>query len=398
MRFTHAAFIGVVSLAIGTRALAGPITASPAVFNDHAEAVQGTCANYRSELMTGVVDSTGGTHAGHCRYSELTPLFDGKSLTDYWTAVTQGTTHPLHVVPAPPQSGSLGVCAKATIVALTLSARVEVSRFEWQNGPSGGPGVQAMCTTEWQRVNPASTINASLLQSRANALISHVILALAPAPAFTACTTSRIHGALQRAVEVKFKAALQAIADREQHGWRLVELSQDDPGVGADNRCMPQCGVCTPTGWVGTIACKKTVSGPYGYNHDETQTWFVGGTTSQNPAGQTVYPTAWTATGNGGKTGQSWHVNATGAGTLAVFPAAGVTNFLRTNAQLSVFFGIQGTPTSYTEYEHQFAPFSSTDPHNANGSRTDTGQSCETPVTPGGSTCTVVCSWGLISP
>ena len=395
MRYTHAAFIGVVSLAIGTRAAAGPITASPAVFNDHAEAVQGSCADYRSALMTGVVDSHGGTHAGHCRYSELTPLFDGKPLADYWTAVTQGRTHPLRIVAAPPR---VGVCANVTILALTLSASVQVSRFEWQNSPAGGPGVQQMCTKEWQRVDPASTVHAGILQSRADSVIARVLRQLAPTPAFTACAIGRSPGALQRAIETKFKAALQAISDQEQFAWRQFELSQDDPGAGADNRCTPQCGVCTPTGWAGTISCTKTVSGPYSYNHHETQTWSVGGATSQNPTGQTLYPTAWTATGNGGKAGQSWHVNATGAGTLAVFPGAGgTTNFARANSQISVFNGIQGTPTSYTAYEYQFGPFSSTDPQSAMDSAPPvTGQPCDTPVTPGGSTCTVLCSWDLM--
>lgn len=399
MRLACAALIGVLGLGIES-AWAGPIKTSPSTFQDHPETVAGACDYYRSTLMTGVSDSKGGTHAGRCRYSELQPLFDGKSLDDYWTAVVHGTVHPLHVVPA--KGPGAGTCATATIVTLTLSANVEASRLDWQNGPAGGPGVQGICSTEWQRVNPLPTINSGLLQTRADAAVARVVHGLAPAPSFTACTISRLPGDLQRAIEVKFKATLQAIADRERKAWSQFELSQDDPGVGAANRCMPQCNVCAATGWVGTITCKKSVSGPLSYHHDETQTWFVGGGPPPNPTGQTLYPTAWTATGSGGKSAgtvpQTWHVNATGAGQLAIFPGTGVTNFQRSNAQITVFNGIQGSPTSYTAFEYQFLPFSSTDPHNAKDNRTDTGQPCDTPVTPGGSTCTVQCSWDLTWP
>jgi hypothetical protein len=74
---------------------AGTIKVAPAVVADNPEAVQGVCSLYQSTLMSqGVIEPNGMKHPGDCRHSGFEPLFDGKTLADYWTSVTQGTARP----------------------------------------------------------------------------------------------------------------------------------------------------------------------------------------------------------------------------------------------------------------------------------------------------------------
>jgi hypothetical protein len=256
---------------------------------------------------------------------------------------------------------------------------------------SGSQAVGAACVDEWNRVNPAVLAPANGLLSRADAIVTRIARTLGASPSVTACVANRIPGAAARALDAKVKALLQDTAVREQRLWMQAEPAVD-PTAGA---CMPHCGLCS-SGWVGTITCTKAVTGPYNYHHQETQTWSVGGNSTQ-AGGQTIYPTEWTAVGSGGKSMQTWVVHATGAGQLAVFSNSTGITFSRVNSQISVFNGIQATPPpSYTEFEYQFQPFTGpTGSTQVTGSNTRTTAGCETPVTPGSSTCTVACTWKM---
>jgi hypothetical protein len=205
-----------------------------------------------------------------------------------------------------------------------------------------------------------------------------------------ACTHSRRPGAAVAALDVKVKQQLQTVADGEQQEWRQAEGPADTAGSGANNRCMPHCGLCAPSGWVGTISCTKTVTGPT-YHHKEIQTWYVGGGPPPTSTGETVYPTEWTSTGSGGDGTETWNVNATGAGQLGVLTNAQGLSFERKNSEIVVFDAIQGSPTSYADYEFQFLAFA-----NPIDSHTYTGQPCDAPATPGNASCTVVCDWKLV--
>jgi hypothetical protein len=154
-------------------------------------------------------------------------------------------------------------------------------------------------------------------------------------------------------------------------------------------------------GWGGQILCHKNVSGPFNYHHDETQTWDVRATVPQAPTGRTLYPFDWRSTGSGGRsfgaTDANWTVTgAVGAGQLSVFSNSAGINFVRVDGPTVIHGGLAGTPTSYDDYEFLFLPFTAPiGSTRATGSRTYTGQPCDTPVTPAGSVCTVVCTWDL---
>jgi len=156
-----------------------------------------------------------------------------------------------------------------------------------------------------------------------------------------------------------------------------------------------QCLVCTETGWAGQVVCAKTVTGP-NYRNNETQTWTVVPGIPQQPTGQTLYPTQWVSTGSGSTATQTWVINASGTGQLTVFPNQAGINFARYNSEIVVFNGYQSTPPpNYTDYEYQWLPFgdSNANATHVQGSSTTVSAACDSPVEPGGSSCTVTCSW-----
>src|SRR5277367_5873410 len=158
-----------------------------------------------------------------------------------------------------------------------------------------------------------------------------------------------------------------------------------------------QCTICTETGWAGQVVCAKTVTGP-NYRNNETQTWTVVPGIPQQPTGQTLYPTQWKSTGSGSTASQTWVINASGTGQLTVFANGSGINFARYNSQIVVFNGYQSTPPpDYTDYEYQWLPFGNSDPNaqHVQGSSTTTSSVCDSPVQPGGSSCTVTCSWNF---
>ncbi len=151
----------------------------------------------------------------------------------------------------------------------------------------------------------------------------------------------------------------------------------------------------TQAGWSGKVQCVKTVTGA-SYSNNETQTWTVQPGIPQQPTGQTLYPTQWKSTGSGATASQTWVINASGAGQLTVFKNGSGINFARFNTELVVPDGYQATPPpSYTDYEYQFSAFGNSDANvqHVQGSNKTTSPTCDSPVEPGGSTCTVQCTW-----
>ncbi len=158
-----------------------------------------------------------------------------------------------------------------------------------------------------------------------------------------------------------------------------------------------QCPNCAKPGWAGQVVCAKSVAGP-NYRNNETQTWTVVPGIPQQPTGQTLYPTQWVSTGSGSTASQTWVIHASGAGQLTVFANGSGINFARYNSEISVFNGYQATPPpSYTDYEYQWLAFGNSDPNaqHVQGSSTTTSPTCDSPVEPGGSSCTVTCSWNF---
>jgi subtilase family serine protease len=158
-----------------------------------------------------------------------------------------------------------------------------------------------------------------------------------------------------------------------------------------------QCAICTTTGWVGQVQCVKTVTGP-SYRNNETQTWTVAPGIPQAPTGQTLYPTQWVSTGTGSTASQTWVTNASGTGQLTVFVNGSGINFARYSAEIVAHGAIQATPPpSYDDYEYQWLAFGNSDPkaQHVQNSSTLTSPTCDSPVEPGGSSCTVTCSWNF---
>jgi len=157
------------------------------------------------------------------------------------------------------------------------------------------------------------------------------------------------------------------------------------------------CPTCAKTGWAGQVICAKSVAGP-NYRNNETQTWTVAPGTFQQPTGQTIYPTQWVSTGSGSTASQTWVINASGNAQLTVFPNVAGINFARYSSEISVFNGYMSTPPpNYTDYEYQWLAFGNSDPNatSVQGSSTTTSVACDSPVQPGGSSCTVTCSWNF---
>jgi len=189
---------------------------------------------------------------------------------------------------------------------------------------------------------------------------------------------------------VGVKANLTGLTSGTKYYYQLQATNSAGTKNGAINSFTT-----SEAGWSGQVQCVKTVTGT-NYQNNETQTWTVVPGIAQKPTGQTLYPTQWKSTGSGATASQTWVINASGTGQLAVFTNAAGVNFLRTNAQIVVRGGIQATPPpSYDDYEYAFSPFGNSDPNvkHVQGSNSVTTHACDSPVEPGSASCTVKCSW-----
>ena len=152
-------------------------------------------------------------------------------------------------------------------------------------------------------------------------------------------------------------------------------------------------------GWGGQIECRVAITGPSGYHHDETQTWFVSGPAQVISSARTNYHVVWTAQGSGGGPGTSWSINSTSTTDLSatVVASTGIPIFDRTTAPITIIRGIVGSPTSFDLHEIDFAtivaPSAAATLVTGTWGRPTSGG--DSPQQPGGSVGTLACTWSL---
>jgi len=394
--------------------------AQPTVTPDNVTSVPGTCTAYQGFLAsTGATEPGGRTHPGSCQFTTFLPTVSGRPWSQYLAEVTawgnalphltyvhssdpnwqwepaRGPSRPLPTTGARrPYAirGDVGnvlpggrVCAQVVGFGPSFSATIQSSRLSWT--PTAG----AACSTEWNRVDPHAAL-AGRAATEANNLVQKTVAQLN-----ADLQNRRFCGADRTTVERDIAAAIETLLERASRGaigrWEAERPSFDGPGTGASNVCAIQCGLCA-SGWAGRIQCKKSITGPGGYHHDETQTWAVGGA-AQASGGSTNFPVAWTAVGSGGAPGKSWAINASQATNLTVTVlTGGVSSFDRSTAAIDILSGIVGTPISFTLYEIDFPAFTTTS-STATGTWSRPTVGGDSPQQPGGSTGTLSCSWAL---
>ncbi len=152
-------------------------------------------------------------------------------------------------------------------------------------------------------------------------------------------------------------------------------------------------------GWGGQIECRIAITGPSGYRHDETQTWFVSGPAQVISSARTNYHVVWSAQGSGGGVGSSWTIGSTATTDLSVTRVAstGIPIFDRTTTPILIHQGIVGSPASFDLHEIDFqtivAGSASATLVTGTWSRPTVGG--DSPQQPGGSVGTLSCTWSL---
>ena len=152
-------------------------------------------------------------------------------------------------------------------------------------------------------------------------------------------------------------------------------------------------------GWGGQIECRIAITGPSGYRHDETQTWFVGPPAQVISNARTDYHVVWSAQGSGGGVGTSWTIGSTATTDLSVTRVAstGIPIFDRTTTPILIRQGIVGAPASFDLHEIDFqtivAPSGNATSVTGTWSRPTVGG--DSPQQPGGSVGTLSCTWSL---
>ena len=114
-------------------------------------------------------------------------------------------------------------------------------------------------------------------------------------------------------------------------------------------------------GWGGQIECRIAITGPSGYRHDETQTWFVGPTRAGDQQRSHRLPrSCGRAQGSGGGVASSWTIGSTATTNLSVTRVAstGIPIFDRTTTPILIRQGIVGSPASFDLHESIFRPSS----------------------------------------
>ena len=166
----------------------------------------------------------------------------------------------------------------------------------------------------------------------------------------------------------------------------------------SSNEILLTVGATAAPGWSGQIVCRKVITGPSSYHHDETQAWIIAGP-GQTSGPRTIYPVQWSAQGSGGGIGKSWTMNTAAVTDLSVTTVAstGIPIFDRTTTGLIIRGGYVGTPTSFDLPEIDFptivAPSATATSVVGTYSRPTVGG--DSPQQPGGSTGTLTCNWSL---
>jgi hypothetical protein len=315
---------------------------------------------------------------------DFVPLFNGVPLPANW----QSSSYQYHETRLSIRRGK--VCIEASDLLVTMSAQLRDSVMSWFASLSA-----PACRAEHDRVAMEAPLTFSMLTLSANGIVGQFINALNNEPPLKTCQSNL--WVAERAIKQMIWDRLHGIAQDEQAAWTTAEQALNDPGTGGADRCTAHCGLCV-SGWAGTMVCQKTATGPGDYYHNETQTWFVGGTPTQ-ATGDPIYPTVWTATGSGGVSNGlphplKWTVNATGAGGLQLVSNPQGISFQRYNSEITVNNGTTlGDAISEFQFDTFPSPAAPVGATSVIGSQTYSGQRCDTPR--GGAVCTVVCNWNM---
>ena len=297
-------------------------------------------------------------------------------------------------------SGKTAVGVNANLTALTSKTKYYYRVQATNSAGTTSGAIKSFTTTAATSAKPTATTGAASSITAATATIS---ASVNPNGAdthslFAWGTSSTLSGATKTAnvdlgsgkTAVAATANLTGLTSGTKYYYEVQATDSAGTTLGAIKNFTT-----TAAGWSGQMQCKKADTGP-GYANNETQTWTVAPGISQGATGQTFYPEQWKSTGSGGNATQSWVINASGTGTLAVFANGSGINFERFNSQIAFPNGYISTPPpDYTEYEYQWSPFGNSNANatHVQGSTTVTSPTCDSPVQPGGSSCTVTCSW-----
>jgi len=301
-------------------------------------------------------------------------------------------------------SVDIGSGTSAVGISVHLASLTGGTKYYYQvqatNSAGATNGVIKSFTTSGARMKPAVTTGAASSITGTTATIAgsvnpngtdtHFVFAYGTSSTLSGAkkTTSVDIGSGTTAVSIS--ANLTGLTG----GTKYYYSVQATNSAGATNGSIHSF-TTTLSGWAGQISCVKTDTGP-SYSNNETQTWTVKPGIAQKPTGQTLYPTQWASTGSGSTASQTWVINASGSGQMTVFTNGEGLNFARFNSEISFPDGYQATPPpSYTDYEYQWLPFgnSNANAQHVQGSSSTTSPTCDSPVQPGGSSCTVKCSW-----
>jgi Pro-kumamolisin, activation domain len=297
-------------------------------------------------------------------------------------------------------SGKTAVSVNANLTGLAAKTKYFYRVQATNSAGTTNGAIKSFTTTATTVTKPTATTGAASSITAATATVSALVNpnGADTHSVFAWGTSSTLSGATKTAnvdlgsgkTAVSVNANLTGLTSGTKYYYQVQATNSAGATIGAIRSFTT-----TAAGWSGQMQCKKTDTGP-SYVNNETQTWTVAPGISQAPTGQTIYPTQWKSTGSGGSASQSWVINASGTGKLAVFVNSSGINFARNNAEIVFPDGYIATPLpDYAEFEYQWSPFgtSNVNATRVQGSTSVTSPTCDSPVQPGGSSCTVTCTW-----
>jgi phosphodiesterase/alkaline phosphatase D-like protein len=297
-------------------------------------------------------------------------------------------------------SGTTAVNESAPLTGLTSGTKYYYQIQATNSAGTTNGAISNFTTTGTTATKPTATTGAASLITESTATVAgsvnpngadtHVAFAYGTNSNLSGAkkTTSVDKGSGNTAVGVS--AQLTGLTSNTKYYYQVQATNSAGTTNGAINSFTT-----IATGWSGNIQCVKTVTGP-NYSNNDIQTWVVDPGIPQAPTGQTFYPFQWTSKGSGGTATQTWVINSSDSGKITVFTNTAGLNFARYTSEISYPGGYQSTPPpNYTDYEYQWQAFGNSDPNatHVQGSNSLTSPACDSPVEPGGSTCTVKCSW-----
>jgi hypothetical protein len=284
---------------VGQAVVAPPSTTSPPATNS-------TCNNY-NDYVSNSGAQLNGNHPGYCQFSSAQITLNGVPFDKFW----QDVSNPTVVLPLSEKPYDVsydGRCATAKKLKIDVSMQVQTSRSDW----SGAAQVGQACVKEWNRRSPATLVNMPTNAAALSALqrmVNYLNFSLRKDP-----TILQSCGLTRQPV-----ADLAKKIKNFMRPW-VMWAQYSVPAEASGDECKLHCGVCS-SGWAGTITAKRTYAGtttspPSGNSYKETDTYFVGGASS-NPKN---IPADWTSdsplTGSGtlGSSTFTWTLHAALAG------------------------------------------------------------------------------------